>query len=113
MPFHGSISAGVKHFGLTGSSGPTNYPISITATPISSSQITLSWTNASNAYSIRIYRNGTLITTLAKGTTSYTDSSLGANTSYTYQLSYYGSNIEKKEPSTHSNTTCYGCDVLR
>ena len=108
MPFHGSISGGVKRFGLTGSSGPTNYPINITATANSSGQITINWTNASNNFSIRVYRGGTLITTLAKGTTSYANSGLTANTAYTYQLAYFGSGMEKKEPSNHSATTCYG-----
>jgi len=108
MPFFGTIGSGVKRLGLTGSSGPTNYPLNITAVANSSGQITLTWTNASNNYSIRVYRGGSLLTTLAKSTTSYVNTGLVANTAYTYQLAYYGSGIEKKEPSTHTQTTCYG-----
>jgi len=106
MPLHGSISIGVKHFGLTGSSGPTNFPINVTATANSSGQITLTWTNPSNNFSIRVYRGGVLLTTLTKGSTSYVNTGLTANTAYTYQLSYFGSGIEKKENTTHTGTTC-------
>ena len=109
MPVHGAIGGGaIRHFGLTAAGGPTNYPLNITATANSSGQITLNWTNASNNFSIRVYRGGSLLTTLAKGTSSYVNSGLVANTAYTYQLAYFGSGIEKKEPTTHARTTCYG-----
>jgi hypothetical protein len=108
MPLHGAIGgSAIRHFGLTAAGGPTNYPLNITATANSSGQITINWTNASKNFSIRVYRGGSLLTTLAKGTTSYANSGLVGNTAYTYQLAYFGSGIEKKEPTTHAQTTCY------
>jgi|GEM_PF-1136613 fibronectin type 3 domain-containing protein/putative cell wall-binding protein len=65
-------------------------PANLTATPKSSSQITLSWSAVSGAASYSIYRSSSasgsysLLTTITA--TSYTNSSLTANTTYYYKV---------------------------
>jgi chitodextrinase len=70
---------------------PPSVPTGLTATPVSTSQINLSWTASTDPDSpvagYRIYRNNTQVGT-ATGTT-YSDTSLAANTSYSYTVSAY------------------------
>ena len=63
----------------------------ISASPTATSKIKLTWTcpDSDRYDGIRIYRNSTLVTTLTKGTTSWEDSSLATNTSYTYAVETY------------------------
>ena len=65
-------------------------PANLTATPISSSQINLSWTASTDNVGVtgyRIYRGGSQITTTAQ--TAYSDTALTASTAYTYTISAY------------------------
>lgn len=75
-------------------------PSGLTATTNNCNNVVLSWQNpsqfwhstancaANGIYNIDIYRNNTLITSVAAGTTSYTDNTttLDASTDYTYKL---------------------------
>ncbi len=81
-------------------------PSNLAATTLSSSQIKLTWTdNSNNEGGFKLERstdgvNFTLITTLVSNTTSYTNSSLTAATTYTYRIrAYEGTNY-----SAYSNT---------
>jgi len=72
-------------------------PTGLVATDISSTQITLTWTaNAYDATTHNIERKATggsysQITTVAAGTSTYTDGSLTAGTEYTYRIRAYHS----------------------
>lgn len=71
-------------------------PSNLTATPISSSSIKLQWSDRStNETGFKVYRkNGnqwTLVKTLGAGVTSYTNTGLKANTTYTYTVQSYNS----------------------
>ncbi|MDP1638538.1 MAG: matrixin family metalloprotease [Candidatus Nitrotoga sp.] len=62
-------------------------PAGLTATPVSSTQINLSWTASIDnvgVTSYKVYRGGTLVG--SPTTTSYNDTSLTASTSYSYTL---------------------------
>ncbi len=59
------------------------------ATIISPTQITLSWTNPSSYDGVRIYRNNTLIASPSKGTSSYADTDRTPNTEYSYSIVAY------------------------
>ena len=57
---------------------------------MSSSQINLSWTASTDAVGVagyRIYRNGTLIASTSS--TSYQNTGLASNTTYSYRVSAY------------------------
>jgi chitodextrinase len=65
-------------------------PANLEATVVSSTKITLTWNAATDNLKVagyRIYRNGTQIAT--KTLTSYTDSGLAKNTTYTYTVAAY------------------------
>ena len=70
---------------------PPAAPADLTAVPISSSQISLSWTASTDVDSpvaaYNIYRNGALIGTTA--TASFQDGGLAAATTYSYAVSAY------------------------
>ena len=74
----------------------TRYPSGLTATVISSTQIDLSWTNNGTAdyTGVSIERstdgiNYSEITTVAAGSTSYSNTGLTAGTLYYYRIRYY------------------------
>jgi predicted extracellular nuclease len=74
-------------------------PAPLTATPISTSQITLEWTNvpaATNGY--EIYVNGVLIATVDAGVITYTVGGLDPNTLYYFQVVALSSN-NRSEPA--------------
>ena len=65
-------------------------PTKLNATAVSSSQINLSWTASTDAVGVagyRIYRNGTLIASTSS--TSYQNTGLASNTTYSYRVSAY------------------------
>ncbi|HEY4570365.1 MAG TPA: cellulose binding domain-containing protein [Kribbella sp.] len=64
----------------------------------SSSSVSLTWSAASGATSYNIYRNGSKVGTSSG--TSYTDSGLAANTTYSYQVS--GTNSAGEGPKSGS-----------
>ncbi|MBK8570744.1 MAG: fibronectin type III domain-containing protein [Nitrosomonadales bacterium] len=62
-------------------------PVGLSATPISTTQINLSWTASTDNVGVtgyKVYRGGTLVG--SPTTTSYTDTGLTASTSYSYTL---------------------------
>jgi hypothetical protein len=69
---------------------PPTAPTNLSATAISSSQISLTWGQSSDnvgVTSYNIYRNGSLLTNTNANTTSYDDTGLNPNTSYAYEVS--------------------------
>jgi hypothetical protein len=74
---------------------PPSVPYGLAATASSASQINLTWTastdpdNTASQIAYKIFRNGTLVGTTATGITSYSDTGLAANTSYSYTVSAF------------------------
>jgi len=71
---------------------PPSTPTNLIATAVSSSQINLSWTASTDASGIggyKIYRGGTLLTTTTGTATTYSNTSLSANTTYSYTVAAY------------------------
>ncbi|MBD3415205.1 MAG: hypothetical protein GF421_12355 [Candidatus Aminicenantes bacterium] len=63
--------------------------------PGKSPKVGLEWTdNSSNEEGFRIYRDEILIATLGSNITSYEDSSISSNTTYTYKVCAYAGNEE-------------------
>ncbi len=61
-------------------------PTGLSATVVSASQVNLSWSAASGAASYVVYRDATLVTTVASSLTSHSDTGLPPSTSYTYSV---------------------------
>src|SRR5574337_1362709 len=103
----------------TGSSSPTapSQPTGLTATSTSSSQINLSWTVPSNnggsaitGYKIERSTNAgstwsTLVANTASSSTTYSNTGLGSNTSYSYRVSAINSVGTSQVSNTASATT--------
>ncbi|MES2966398.1 MAG: DUF4832 domain-containing protein [Patescibacteria group bacterium] len=73
-------------------STPPSVPTNLTATSTTAAQTYLSWQNSTdntNVGGYNIYRNGTLITSVAES--FYSDSGLSQNTDYTYTVSAFDS----------------------
>lgn len=85
-------------------------PTSLTATPISPSQISLVWTAVLNATSYRVYRNGTLVDS-PTGTSS-SSTGLTASTLYTFQVSSVGTEGEGPKGASASATTLALADTI-
>ncbi|MDH7481197.1 MAG: family 10 glycosylhydrolase [Armatimonadota bacterium] len=69
---------------------PPSVPTNLSAQAVSTSRIDLTWTASTDNVGVagyKIYRNGGLIGTST--TTSFSDTNLAANTSYTYSVSAY------------------------
>lgn len=80
-------------------------PTGLSGTP-SSSSVSLSWSAASGATSYSVYRNGSKVGSPTG--TSYTDSGLSANTTYTYQVSASNSAGEGPKSGSISVKTTTG-----
>lgn len=68
---------------------PPTPPADLTTTAVGSTQVTLTWTAATDTVGVtayKVYRNGTLIATLGN-VTSYSDTGLTAGTAYSYSIS--------------------------
>lgn len=78
-------------------------PTGLTATPASSSAVSLSWTASSGATSYNIYRNNAKVG--STGATSYSDGGLAANTTYSYAVTAVNSVGESPKSATVSATT--------
>ena len=84
-----SVSASAATMAASDTTAPS-VPAGLTATPVSSSQINLSWTASTDNVGVsgyKVYRNGSLIATAT--TTSYSDTGLPASTTYTYTIAAY------------------------
>ncbi len=81
-------------------------PRSVQATPLSSSEIKLSWKDWSdNEDGFRIYRNGTEIATLGPNTTGYLDTGLNPSSSYSYEIAAFNDSGESGLAGTGSVKT--------
>ncbi|MCP9234381.1 T9SS type A sorting domain-containing protein [Lewinella sp. JB7] len=81
---------------ISGSTEAIREPTSFAATDgTHSDKIVLTWTRETDIpnhlHSYRIYRNDTLLTTVAGSASSYTDSNIGANVTYKYAVTTYTS----------------------
>jgi chitodextrinase len=69
---------------------PPSVPTGLIATPVSATQVNLSWSASTDAAGVAgydVYRNGALAGTTAA--TSYSDSGLAASTAYSYTVAAY------------------------
>ncbi|MDR1215910.1 MAG: fibronectin type III domain-containing protein [Treponema sp.] len=84
-------------------------PTGITATAVSSSSITVSWSAVSGATGYRIYwatsSSGSYSQKESVTSTSFTDTGLSANTPYYYKVSAYNSSGESGQSNYYSATT--------
>lgn len=78
-------------------------PTGLSATAVSGSQINLSWAAVSGATGYYVYRGGVYIG--SSGTTSYSDTGLSCNTSYSYYVIAYNSSGSSAASATVSATT--------
>ena len=103
--FGGGSSRG---FGRGGARlGPTTVPTSLALTATGTT-VSLTWTNTDNTSQIRVYRGASLVTTLSAASTSYTNTGLSANTSYSFTVKYFKDAIEGSASNTASITTLAG-----
>lgn len=62
----------------------------LTATVVSETRIDLSWTDGSGTETgFEVWRNGSLLTTIAANSTSYSDTTVSAGNTYTYEVKVY------------------------
>jgi hypothetical protein len=82
-------------------------PTNLSATPISTTQVNLTWTASTDNVAVtgyKVYRGGTQLTTVSN--TSYTDTNLLPSTTYTYTVSSYdAANNNSSQSSAVSGTT--------
>jgi chitodextrinase len=81
-------------------------PGNLTATPISGSQVNLSWSASTDDVGVngyRVYRDGTQVATTTS--TTYSDTGLTANTPYQYYVTAYDFSNNESDPSTTVSTT--------
>ncbi len=90
-----------------GTNTPPSVPTGLTVGTTTSSSVALSWTASTDNVSVagyRIFRNGTLVTSVPG--TSYTDTGLTAATAYTYRvLAYDGAGLESAQSTAVTGTT--------
>ncbi|MFA4937087.1 MAG: Ig-like domain-containing protein [Patescibacteria group bacterium] len=90
-------------------------PTGLTVTPISSSQLNLSWTASTDSVGVvgyRIYRSGTQIG--ISNTTSYSNTGLTAVTTYSYAVSAYDAagNISSQSAAVSGTTRVVASDII-
>ncbi len=86
-------------------------PTGLTATPVSSSQITLTWNVSTDNVGVagyRVYRNGTQIASVT--TTSYSSTGLSASTTYSYTVAAYDAagNTSAQSAAVSATTSAAG-----
>jgi len=81
-------------------------PSYLSATAPSYSQVNLTWNdNSGNEEGYRIYRNGSSVGQVGANVTSYQDTGLSPNTSYSYYVRAYRGSIESDSSNTVNITT--------
>ncbi len=98
---------------INANSNPPSAPSNLTATPVSGSQINLTWTdNSANETGFKIERcagsgcaNFAQIATVGANTKSYSNTGLKRNTSYRYRVRAYNSSGNSAYSNTASATT--------
>ena len=93
----------------TGNPPPLATPANLSVTGKTSSSVSLTWSAASGAAGYNVYRGGVKITANPVAATSYTDSGLAANTSYSYAVSSVSSGRESALSASVSVTTSTSC----
>ncbi|MEK6275748.1 MAG: Ig-like domain-containing protein [Actinomycetota bacterium] len=88
---------------------PPTTPTSLGATAVSTAQIDLGWTDSTDNVGVtgyRIYRDGSLLTTVGPTPTSYSDTTVAHSTTYTYTVSAIdAANNESPQSDPASATT--------
>jgi len=101
-----SLASGTVTVVTTAGGSVPTAPSGLTATASSSSRISLTWNdNSSNETGFKIYRGDTLVRTAAVNATSYTDTGLSSNTSYSYYVKATNSSGNSNASNTASATT--------
>jgi poly(3-hydroxybutyrate) depolymerase len=90
---------------LVGTAPALQPPAGLTVNSTTSNSVSLSWSAVSGATGYNVYRGGTRVNASPITTTSYTDGSLAASTTYSYQVSATGSSGESALSSAVSATT--------
>lgn len=81
-------------------------PTNLSATAQSQTSILLTWQdNCGNEDSFRIYRNGTYVTSVSAGTTSWTDTGLSCGTTYSYYVKAHNAAGDSPASNTAYATT--------
>ncbi len=102
-----SVNGSLKVVGFTGVNPATNVPANLTATPVSPSQINVSWTATPEATSYLLSRNGTPFATVIG--TNFTDTGLGMGVTYCYAVAGVNSGGSSASgPSTCATTYVSG-----
>jgi len=91
-------------------------PANLTASVVSSSQINLSWTASTDNVGVtgyRVYRNGSQINTTTN--TSYSDTGLTANATYSYTVAAYdvAGNISSQSTAAQATTLAGGATTIK
>jgi hypothetical protein len=87
---------------------PPSVPTNLSATAVSSSQITLSWSASTDNLGVagyRVLRNGVQVETTT--TTSFTDTGLAASTTYTYTVVAFDAAGNVSAPSASASATTF------
>jgi hypothetical protein len=92
---------------------PPTAPTGLKATPVSGTQVDLSWTASSDTVGVagyKVFRNGTQIATTT--TTSYSDTGVAPNTPYSYFVKAYDFGNNDSDPSGTVNLTTPGASTV-
>jgi chitodextrinase len=87
---------------------PPTAPGNLSATPVSTSQVNLSWTASSDDVRVtgyRVSRNGTLLQSLSGNATSYSDDTAQPATTYTYTVAAFDATGNTSAASAATVTT--------
>lgn len=88
---------------------PPSTPSGLTATPVSGTQVDLSWNAATDNVAVAgytVYRNGSPVgTTTGPGSTAYTDASASPSTTYTYTVDAFDAAGNHATPSAPVTAT--------
>jgi len=106
-PTAGAIDIGAYEYGGITDTTPPTVPAGVTATPVSYSQVNLSWTASFDNVGVAgyfVYRNGAQVG--SSYTTSYQDTSVSASTTYTYTVAAYdgGGNVSSQSAPASATT---------
>jgi chitodextrinase len=95
---------------------PPTTPGGLTGTALSGSSIRLNWAASTDNVGVtgyRVYRNGTLLTTVSGSTLTYTDTTAAASTTYTYEVGAVdAANLESSPRASVGVTTPAGGPTL-
>lgn len=93
----------------TGNPPPLATPANLAVSGRTSTSVSLTWSAASGAAGYNVYRNGTKVTATPVSATSFTDSGLTPNTTYSYAVSSFSSGRESALSASVSATTLSSC----